>query len=76
MVIGYLKVKMHQNDPILDRISLYGQSSTHFIINLDQSNFGLSPLSLPNIYRSIRGMRVAQICSFNIFIHKKKCSLT
>ena len=26
----------------------YGQSSAHFDLNLDRSNFGLPPLSLPN----------------------------
>ena len=30
----------------------YGQSSAHFNLNLDRSNFGLSPLSLPNWYWS------------------------
>ena len=31
----------------------YGRSSAHFDLNLDRSNFGLSPLSLPNWYEAL-----------------------
>ena len=36
MVIGRLKVTITKNDPILDRISLYGHRSTHCDPYLDR----------------------------------------
>ena len=36
VVIGHLKIKLTKNDPILDRISLYGHRSTHCDPYLDR----------------------------------------
>ena len=36
VVIGHLKIKLTKNDPILDRISLYGHRSAHCDPYLDR----------------------------------------